>query len=422
VIESALAIDRVPADFPVGVCLVTAGEYQYVAYYDARHQMTVASRTLADESWRYTKLPTFVGVDSHNYVTMTVDDDGYLHVSGNMHAVPLIYFRSAKPWEADSLERVPAMIGRDETRCTYPAFMRGPEGQLIFHYRAGGSGNGDEIYNVYDRVAKSWARLLDTPLTDGQGRMNAYMHGPLLGPDGAYHLCWVWRDDPDCATNHDLSYARSSDLRHWESVSGAPAALPLSLKTPGLIVDPIPAGGGIINGCQRLGFDAKGRAVITYHKFDAAGHTQLYAARYEKGGWRIRQLSDWAYRWDFTGTGSMHFAITLGQLAPAREGTLGITYRHVKYGEGMLLADAETLAPLGTAEVPVAYPAALMRPASPFPGLRVRWTGGSGKSPEPGIRYVLRSEALPPHNDKPLAGEQPAPSPLVLYRLRDVKE
>ena len=42
------------------------------------------------------------------------------------------------------------MTGVKETRCTYPVFIRGADDEFIFRYRDGGSGNGIEIYNVYD--------------------------------------------------------------------------------------------------------------------------------------------------------------------------------------------------------------------------------------------------------------------------------
>ena len=146
-------------------------------------------------------------------------------LEGGPHCVPLVYFRTAKPWDATTFERIEAMTGENEQRCTYPQFMRGADGRLVFHYRDGGSGNGNEIYNVYDPETKAWRRLLDRPLTDGQGKMNAYMSGPTRGPDGLFHLCWVWRDTPDCRTNHDPSYARSRDLMRWETVDGAPIEL-----------------------------------------------------------------------------------------------------------------------------------------------------------------------------------------------------
>jgi len=60
--------------------------------------------------------------------------------------------------------------------------------------------------------------------------MNAYCSRPALGPDGRFHMTWVWRDTPDCATNHDLSYARSADLVHWETGGGEPLKLPLGLQ------------------------------------------------------------------------------------------------------------------------------------------------------------------------------------------------
>src|SRR5690606_21597784 len=101
--------------------------------------------------------------------------------------------------------------------------------------------------------------------------------GPHRGPDGRYHMCWVWRDTPDCATNHSLSYAVSADLVNWERSDGTPIPLPITFAT-GEIVDPVPPGGGLINGNARLGFDGEGRPVISYHKHDDNGHTNIFAA------------------------------------------------------------------------------------------------------------------------------------------------
>ncbi|MBT7066783.1 MAG: hypothetical protein HN919_10805 [Verrucomicrobia bacterium] len=39
--------------------------------------MTVASRPLDSKKWTYQGLPSKVGWDSHNYITMAMDDDGY---------------------------------------------------------------------------------------------------------------------------------------------------------------------------------------------------------------------------------------------------------------------------------------------------------------------------------------------------------
>lgn len=82
---------------------------------------------------------------------------------------------------------------------------------------------------------------------------------------------WVWREAPDAAANHDLSSARSRDLVAWEGADGHPVALPITLATPGMIVDPVPVGGGILNGTGQVGFDSRQRPALAYFKHDAAG-------------------------------------------------------------------------------------------------------------------------------------------------------
>ena len=254
----------IPSDSPSS----RTGGNQYAAYYDANRQMTVAQRKLHDTRWLFQKLPASVGWDSHNYITMAVDSAGNLHVSGNMHCVPLIYFRTTTPGEVRSLARVANMVGPErEQKTTYPIFLHGPGGELVFKYRDGRSGMGDEIYNVYDPKSTTWRRLMNQPLTTSSGgKGNAYFAGPLLGGDGCYHLAWVWRDSPDCASNHDLSYARSKDLAHWTSSAGQEFTLPITLASAE-IIDPTPVGKGLLNACMSLGFDSQHRPVIAYHKY-----------------------------------------------------------------------------------------------------------------------------------------------------------
>jgi hypothetical protein len=141
VLSETLEISKVPSEFPVGFSLLTTPDRQYAAYYDAERHMTVAARPLDSSAWTYQKLPSQVIWDSHNSVTMALDSAGDLHVSGNMHCVPLVYFRTAKPGDITSL--TPAkMTGVLEDRVTYPRFFKDHEGRLIFTYRRGGSGNG----------------------------------------------------------------------------------------------------------------------------------------------------------------------------------------------------------------------------------------------------------------------------------------
>ncbi len=218
-IVEQIEVDSVPADFPVRFAAVTRDESQYLAYYNKDRYLTVAARKLTDDHFQYRVLPSRVGWDSHNSITMTLDRAGCIHLSGNMHDDTLLYFKSASPGDIGSLERVFPMIREeDELRCTYPSFIKDAEGKLFFSYRTGGSGNGVTILNRYNEESKTFERLSRDPLFDGLGEMSAYKSGPRLGPDAYFHMVWLWRDTPDCETNHDLSYARSKDLLHWQAL------------------------------------------------------------------------------------------------------------------------------------------------------------------------------------------------------------
>ncbi|MBN1901386.1 BNR repeat-containing protein, partial [Candidatus Sumerlaeota bacterium] len=236
----ALEIDKVWSGHPVGFHLLTHGQYQFAAYYDAERQMAVASRKLDETTWNKKILPSKLGWDSHNYVTMALDREGFIHVSGNMHGIPLVYFRSAEPYNIQTLEPAHKMTGDAEQRVTYPRFLQDAQGNLLFTYRDGGSGNGNNPINIYDEKTRIWKRFLDVPLFDGKGEMNAYFSGPLKGPDNLFHIAWMWRDTPDCATNHDISYMKSPDLKHWISPGGKIIPIPVTPDNKDVIVDPAP--------------------------------------------------------------------------------------------------------------------------------------------------------------------------------------
>lgn len=421
-VEKTLDIAEVPSTFPVGFCLLTRGERQYVAFYDKENRMTVAVRALGDDHWQFQVLPSKVEWDSHNYVTMAIDGSGDLHVSGNMHVVPLVYFRTEKPGDITTLRKMP-MTGEQENHVTYPQFFMNHQGQLIFTYRDGGSGNGNTICNKYDLCQRAWGRLLSTPLFDGRGRSNAYPLGPIRGQDGWFHIVWVWRDAPDCATNHHLSYARSRDLIHWESILGEHIPLPLTPGESRLWVDPIPSGGGIINGCQKLFFDADGQPVITYHKSDTNGNMQIYAARPGNSKWVLHVLTEWNKPILFSGAGTMGFiGVGISGLSRAEPGVLTMTYRHRDYGSGRLILDEKTLHPMTRAiHLIPEYPEELGHIHSVFPGMGIQRVEDSGDSGSKNVRYILQWETLGSNNDAPRMPPLPHASMLRLYKLRQTR-
>jgi hypothetical protein len=418
-----LDVAPVWAGHPVGFSLLTVSDRQLVGFYNADRRLTVAVRSLGEKGWTFVPLPRHTGWDSHNSIVMAVDRDGFVHLAADMHASPLVSFRSrhplSEPFTADSFEPMHRMIGDQESRVTYPRFLHDAAGDLVFMYRHGSSGNGDQILNRYDATTRQWRRLLDQPLTCGRAgdaTMNAYFHGPVHGPDGFFHLAWVWRDTPDCGTCHDVCYARSRDLVSWERSDGTPLGLPITAATCE-VVDPVPAGGGLLNGLVRIGFDAAHRPVLSYHKYDDTGRSQIFTARLEDGRWRIRQTSDWGHRWEFSGGGSIDFEVGFGPVTVAADGRLLQDYSSAA-GKGTWTLDPESLAAVGRAEQPGRTPAPLGRVESSWPGMQVRWQSDSGDA-TPGRRFMLRWETLGPNRDRPRPEPLPPPNMLRVIEVAD---
>lgn len=479
-VAESVDIEPVWSGHAVRFALLTHGEDQYVGYYDAQRRMSVAHRKIDQTRWTIHKLPLVTGWDSHNYIAMAVDEAGCLHVAGDMHGSELRYFRMTRPGDVTSLTRFTQMVGdREDRAVTYPVFIQlpGADGRLIFRYRYGSSGAGDDIYNIYAPAPGNsagpgpahglgpapapgpggqWRRLVDGPVVSGEGEMNAYCSTPTLGPDRWFHMVWVWRDTGDAATCHDLSYAKSRDLVKWETSQGEPLTLPITLATSD-IVDPIPVRGGLINNNPQLGFDSRGRPLIVYSKYDATGKSQVYLARPRprprKDGangpraespWLIRQLSQWTYRREFGGGGTLsgEGRIDLGTPHVVAEypDCIAVDYSY-PWGRGAFIVREATLEPVlvtaqhqritgaederlpirslpgaGTPMPAIHVPASLLQVESEFPGMQKRFEVDSGEAPD-GRRYILTWETLPPNRDRPRP--QPWPEPSMLRVIQD---
>jgi hypothetical protein len=415
VVTQVIDVGSTWAGQPVAQAVLTTATDQYVAYYDADRFMTVARRPLSSTTWTYQRLDSQVGWDSHNYVTMALDSTGNLHVSGNMHATPLVYFRTTTPGDLATLTRVPTMVDPAvEDQVTYPRFLTGPGGQLLFSYRAGASGNGATYYNRYDPASQAWSPLLSTPLDDGEGLRSAYEEGPRPGPDGYWHLVLVWRDTTDAGSSSMPSYLRSRDLVHWQDSAGNPVALP-ALYGTAEVIDPVPSFGGTVNGDVGLGFDTTGTPVVTYLKYDANLNSQLYLARPDgHGGWTSTQLTAWTGRWVVSGSGSLDMVVQINHGATVLpDGNLRIDYTCAGAAR-TLVVDPTTLRALADVPTP-GLPTEITGVQSTWPGMTVQ-TAVSGTASG---RYVLRWETLPVHGDQALPPGQPTPpaQPLRLYLL-----
>lgn len=312
-----------------------------------------------------------------------------------MHADTMKYFKTTKPFDVSTFERVwPLVNAEDELRSTYPNFIKDAQNRLIFTYRKGGSGNGNTINNFYNEQKGKFSRLTDAPLFDGLNEMSAYISGPKLGPDGLFHLIWVWRDTPSAETNHDISYARSRDLIHWETIAAEKVKLPITPRHHQFIVDPVPAKGGAINGGYILFFDEK-QPVLCYHKYDAKGNHQLYLAKFTNGNWQIEQISNWGFRWSFSGPGSLTSELKILKGEVLSNEKIKIRYWQLKNGFGEIIANSKTLKPINDnpTENPEKqfYPAELM--TNNRPENTVKWLNVPNKD-KSNTTYAFRWETM----------------------------
>ncbi len=412
----AISVDKVWSGHSVGFDLLTSEKFQYAAYYDADRNMVIAQRPLDSKTWKKTILPTKVGWDSHNYIEMALDAAGYLHVSGNMHNVPLIYFRSEKPEDIGRFEKL-GMTGTNEEHVTYPIFFKDKVGNLYFQYRDGGSGNGITYWDKYDTSTKTWKSLFDTPLFDGEKEASAYMSNPQLGPDGYFYIIWMWRMSPVANTNHNLSCIRSRDLVNWENMRGDKLPLPIQWRDSKPTADPVGPWNGLINMSYTLSWDQSNAPCISYHKYDPQGISQAFVARWEKdkdgrNTWQTHQISQWPdFTWALNLSGSLKRSISLGAVTPTEDGNLALSFTHEKHGRGTWILDGKTLKTIRT------LPGDEGSMAPKLPTLALNKDMEARTKADNTGRYLMRWQTLPVNQDRPQPDSPPAPTELVIYEI-----
>jgi hypothetical protein len=403
--------------------ILTEGKVQYVAYYDANRQMTVASRSLDSENWQKKKLEDFVEWDSHNFISMALDSEENLHVSGNMHCVPLRYYRTSTPRDIGSLEPVHKMVGKNEDRVTSPYFFKGLKGELFFTYRDGGSGNGVDFVNIYDPCSREWKRYRDIPFLDGEGLMSAYHFWPILDSEGNFHVAWCWRDTPDVITNHDVCYARGvGGLDYWEKGDGTPISLPITIHNAD-IIDSVGTSSGLMNNVQ-ISLDSQNQPMVSYIKFDPKGRTQLYIMRLEKGRWKRYQTTNWDCRWDFSGFGSIGAKIWFTGPEPwGNKGTLAQTFfnQFISPHIQIRFLDEKTLQPLS--EPMRLYPPEMDDISQKeLEQWQINWVGlDLQELSRTGNAWVLRWKSMRPNRDQPRE-IIPPPSKLEVVEMSVAKD
>ena len=265
--------------------------------------------------------------DGHNRIVLAFDQQGYLHLSANMHVDPMRYWRSQSPVRGhpsriSGMERHP-VIDRDsvsnpledhpasgwahphfvadpvmpsdpaspgydpkptpyEQDVTYPSFHKSAEGDFLMTYRLGSSGQGDLWAARFDPVEKTWARTSDGPFlgyvnyenaTPPKNTTGAYTAS--LSWDGSTHILaahrerqkdqWEVRKFIDLNMAKVLSYLHTRDWTTFRNVAGDELPLPVTQETSEAMIESSLEGGIHL---ARLGRDSAGNPTAGYPIYD----------------------------------------------------------------------------------------------------------------------------------------------------------
>ncbi|AEV96495.1 neuraminidase [Niastella koreensis] len=285
---------------------------QYIAYYDSAQRLVVGKRTIGSDKWTVVTTPyNGKATDAHNTISIMADGEGYLHISWDHHNNELRYIRSISPGSLQFTEKLP-MTGIREKSVTYPEFYRLPNGNLLFLYRDGASGNGSLMLNHYDTKTKKWTQLQDGWI-NGEGQRSPYWQ-LTVDKTGVIHISWVWRESPDVASNHDMGYACSKDGgRTWEKSTGEKYVLPITAATAEY-ASRIPQKSELINSTAMTTDEAGHPYIATYWR-DSGSTVPQYRLIYHNGRqWNTQQITNRTTPFSLSGGGTKRIPVSRPQL------------------------------------------------------------------------------------------------------------
>ncbi len=323
--------------------ITTKADTQFIAYYAPDKKMVLGKRHIKQDQF-ITQKTQYAGNtnDAHNSISIAIDGDGYLHVSWDHHGHPLRYAKSIKPY---SLELGPKMemTGLNEGKVTYPQFFNMPNGNLIFMYRDGQSGQGNLAINQYDVKTKQWKQL-HSSLIDGERKRNAYWQA-CIGSDGVIHVSWVWRESPDVASNHDMCYAKSDDGGiTWKKSNGELYDLPITAQSAEIACQ-IPQKSELINQTS-MTVDKQGNPVIaSYWKEKGSEIPQYHIIYRNHGDWEVNSLDFRKTPFSLSGVGTKQIPISRPHIVAGgkKKPVYYLMFRDEERGEKVSLAKVSSL-------------------------------------------------------------------------------
>ncbi len=316
--------------------------WQYIAYYNQQGYVVIGKRKLNSKNWQLVTTALQGNInDAHNSISIIVDGDGYLHLAWSHHNNPLHYCKSITPGSLQMTGEL-SMTGKFESKLTYPEFHTLPDGDLLFLYRDGQSGQGNLVINKYDTKKKEW-RQLHHNLVDGEGKRNAYWQA-CVDKKGTIHLSWVWRESADVASNHDICYAKSEDGgMSWQQSTGEKYTLPVNATTAEYICK-VPQRSELINQTSMYAGEDGVPFIASYWKDKGDTVPQFHVIYKNNAQWQIQDLGFRKTDFSLSGAGTKRIPISRPQvIAESKNGshTVMLLYRDEESGSKLSVAYCE---------------------------------------------------------------------------------
>lgn len=316
--------------------IVSDGKYQIVSYYNERGYIVIAKRDINSKEWDIKETELWGDcTDAHNSISIGLDGEGYIHISYAQHANRLKYRKSIAPYSSNFGQLSYMIDSVEEQKVTYPEFYRKKNGNLIFVYRSGYSGDGNLVMNEYDFKTKTWVRK-HSKLLDGENVRNAYWQMYLDNNDVMF-VSWVWRESSSVETNHDLCYAFSKDLNLWANSRGDPYFLPITLAASEIICE-VPQERELINQTS-MAVNRNGYPYIATYWRDSISTIPQYRVIWNDGlRWQSTQIGERSAPFSLSGKGTKRIPISRPKIIIGNDNKAFFLFRDIDRGEVVSMA------------------------------------------------------------------------------------
>ena len=315
--------------------IVTAGRFQFAAFYESPDTLVIVRRDLASGALARGAIPgAYTLDDAHNSISLGLDREGVIHLSYDHHACALRYRRSVRPLAVDAWTEELPMTGRAEASVTYPAFLMPPApGPLLVLYRDGSHDRGVSILKRYDEDNRAWHDVVEA-VTSGADQhpwtSSAYWNHPTIDDDGRIHLALVWRTQPleedGRLNNLGVDYACSADHgRTWHSSTGRRFRLPITQVNSETVLA-LPPGANLINQ-SGMAVTRAGRPHVVTYADDPDGIPQYRHVWFDGRIWRHAVLSARTRPFVLKGGGTLRLPISRPEIVIDDRDRVYVLYR-----------------------------------------------------------------------------------------------